>query len=158
MIDPDGFVTTIMQQTYDECLKMSSTSYAPQITYTNKRGKVKKRSGAHPARVEEIRKRFTGEGEIVGIFAAVSQEACESFDRVVTDWDRKWKQKISAGSSLVCDDFHGRFDTTEVKTEEGEEYKERLKNEVKVAMEALAGMEEELVKCEAWEKSGEALK
>lgn len=151
----DSYATMSMQDTYLECLKVASTSYAPPLTYVNRKGKLRKKSTVHAARVELIRKRLTGDGDVKSVFAAVSGLATRSFTQVLEQWAKKWYAKVGGGSTAVIGDFNARFNEPDaVKSEEDQELVELLKKAAVNALGKIEGETMELVEqCVEYEKS-----
>ena len=159
----ESYTASEMQDTYLECLKISSTNYdatAPPVLATQPRGggrrrRMRQRSGTHAARVETIRKRLSGEGESISIFAAVFQRASVRFDDTLKSWAKDCDHAIGKGSKSVLVDFNRRFEVPAVKSEENQEAVERLKQAAHKALDIIEGpMKEHLERCKAYEKAG----
>ncbi|EMC91006.1 hypothetical protein BAUCODRAFT_161054 [Baudoinia panamericana UAMH 10762] len=148
----ESYTALQMQSTYEECLKVGSTNYAA-VNVRNKQGKIRKRNGASAARVETIRRRLTGEGDTISIFAAVAQQALEVLEADLGTYAAKCQNVINSGAGAVQRDFDRRFQMPEAKAEKNEEAVRRLQQ---AAMEALAVIEgplkEHLVLAKAYEE------
>lgn len=146
-----SFVSMIMQQTYEECKKISAANLVRPMSHT---GKVRKKSGVHAARVDEIRKRFKGTDGVTGIFVAVYHEASSMFESILEPWTTNSQLKMHDASNAVLADFQSRFVTQEVKTEENDEQSQLLMDKARAAVGILQGeLEELLSECEAYENS-----
>ena len=146
-----------MVETYKECMKISSTNYTSTVTsIKDKKGKVRKRNGAHAARCEIIRKRLTGEGEGVSIFTAVAQQATQTLEDDLRIWKVTCIKKMKVGSKAVKHDFNRRFEVPDVKKEEGDqEAVEKLQQAASRALEVIHGpMKDLLRECKEWEHGG----
>lgn len=140
----ESYTALAMQETFLECLKVSSTNYTTTAVVKQGKGKMRQKSGAHVGRCELIRKRLTGEGEGVSVFMDVSHRAAGAFEVTMAAWVQKCNNKVGSGSTDVRTDFNRRYEVSDVKTEENQEAVMTLQAMANKALETVAGPMQQL--------------